>query len=162
MRFLSQACEGSVLCLPRGTAFLRGGSKGTVSREFPFSCSFTSVGHSTSLLCSRDPSAHSEILAVALHRPCLLVVFFNYLHLLTSKVTNPARMIFNYKHAHNLVLTWRQEALKAAPERKLTFLYLANDVIQQSRKKGPKFIDEFGTSLPARPSLCTYFNGWID
>ena len=72
------------------------------------------------------------------------------------------RMIFNYKHAHNLVLTWRQEALKAAPERKLTFLYLANDVIQQSRKKGPKFIDEFGTSLPARPSLCTYFNGWID
>lgn len=24
-------------------------------------------------------------------------------------------MIFNYKHAHNLVATWRKEALKAAP-----------------------------------------------
>jgi hypothetical protein len=53
------------------------------------------------------------------------------------------RMIFNYKHAPNLVATWRQEALRTTPERKITYLYLANDVIQQSRKKGSHFIDEY-------------------
>jgi regulator of Ty1 transposition protein 103 len=52
-------------------------------------------------------------------------------------------MIFNYKHAPNLVATWRQEALRTTPERKITYLYLANDVIQQSRKKGSHFIDEY-------------------
>ena len=29
------------------------------------------------------------------------------------------------------------------PSRKLTFLYLANDVIQNSKKKGPEFNREF-------------------
>ena len=60
-------------------------------------------------------------------------------------------MIFNYKHAANLVTTWRQEALRAAPERKITFLYLANDVIQQSRRKGSHFVDEFG-ARPLQPN----------
>ena len=56
--------------------------------------------------------------------------------------------------------------LCAPAERKITFLYLANDVIQQSRKKGPLFIDEFGVafcspcaalalSTPSRPPRCS-------
>lgn len=32
--------------------------------------------------------------------------------------------------------------------RKLTFMYLANDVIQNSKKKGPEFGKEFETVLP--------------
>lgn len=36
---------------------------------------------------------------------------------------------------------------KTKETRKLTFLYLANDVIQNSKKKGPEFGTEFGTVL---------------
>ena len=31
---------------------------------------------------------------------------------------------------------------------RLTFMYLANDVIQNSKKKGPEFTREFATVLP--------------
>lgn len=33
--------------------------------------------------------------------------------------------------------------LLAKPNRKLTFLYLANDVIQNSKRKGPEFTKDF-------------------
>lgn len=35
----------------------------------------------------------------------------------------------------------------AKQAKKLTFMYLANDVIQNSRKKGPEYAKEFGTVL---------------
>lgn len=38
---------------------------------------------------------------------------------------------------------------KAKPSRRLTFMYLANDVIQNSRKKGPEFSKEIGAVLKA-------------
>uniref|UniRef100_A0A7S0F4U7 CID domain-containing protein n=1 Tax=Hanusia phi TaxID=3032 RepID=A0A7S0F4U7_9CRYP len=57
-------------------------------------------------------------------------------------------MIFNYKHAANLVRTWHKEILQVKPDRKLTFLYLANDVLQQSRKKHQEFLNEFAKVLP--------------
>ncbi len=36
----------------------------------------------------------------------------------------------------------------AKPPKKLTFLYLANDVVQNSKKKGPEFSRDFKTVLP--------------
>ena len=30
----------------------------------------------------------------------------------------------------------------------MPFLYLANDILQNSRRKGPEFVDEFWTVLP--------------
>lgn len=38
-------------------------------------------------------------------------------------------------------------SLSAKEHRKLTFMYLANDVIQNSKKKGPEFGKEFGGIL---------------
>lgn len=35
----------------------------------------------------------------------------------------------------------------ASDSRKLTFMYLANDVIQNSKKKGPEYNREFGNKL---------------
>lgn len=35
----------------------------------------------------------------------------------------------------------------AKQPKKLTFMYLANDVIQNSRKKGPEYAKEFTTAL---------------
>lgn len=37
--------------------------------------------------------------------------------------------------------------LAAKSSRKLTFLYLANDVIQNSKKKGPEFTKDFESVL---------------
>lgn len=42
---------------------------------------------------------------------------------------------------------WVKEIKKVKQERKLTLLYLANDVIQNSKKKGPEYGKEFGNVL---------------
>lgn len=39
------------------------------------------------------------------------------------------------------------DQISAKDSRKLTFMYLANDVIQNSKKKGPEFGKEFGSVL---------------
>lgn len=62
-------------------------------------------------------------------------------------------MLFNYKAAAQLVRTWTKEFMILKPERKLVFMYLANDVMQQSRKKGKDFINEWQKVLPG-----VYFN----
>lgn len=56
-------------------------------------------------------------------------------------------LIHHRKHHQNIVKTWLKELLKAKDGKKLTFMYLANDVIQNSKKKGPEFGKEFGNVL---------------
>lgn len=56
-------------------------------------------------------------------------------------------LIHHRKHHQEIVEIWFRELLKAKASRKLTFMYLANDVIQNSKKKGPEFGKEFGTIL---------------
>lgn len=50
--------------------------------------------------------------------------------------------------AKEIVLAWRTECEQASPERKLIYLYLANDILQNSRKQGSAFADEFVTVVP--------------
>ncbi|KAL1249375.1 hypothetical protein QQF64_020380 [Cirrhinus molitorella] len=52
-------------------------------------------------------------------------------------------IIHHRKHASFIVRVWHRELKKAKRSRKLTFLYLANDVIQNSKKKGPEFTKDF-------------------
>ncbi|NP_955850.1 regulation of nuclear pre-mRNA domain-containing protein 1B isoform X2 [Danio rerio] len=52
-------------------------------------------------------------------------------------------IIHHRKHAALIVRVWHRELKKAKSSRKLTFLYLANDVIQNSKKKGPEFAKDF-------------------
>lgn len=56
--------------------------------------------------------------------------------------------IHHRRHHKAIVSVWLRELKKADPSRKLTFMYLANDVIQNSKKKGPEFVKEFGSVLP--------------
>ncbi|KAF5301748.1 hypothetical protein FQR65_LT08730 [Abscondita terminalis] len=56
-------------------------------------------------------------------------------------------LIHHRKHYSQVVKTWYKELLKAKDSKKLTFMYLANDVIQNSRKKGPEYGREFGVVL---------------
>ncbi|KAM5135785.1 regulation of nuclear pre-mRNA domain-containing protein 1B [Mantella aurantiaca] len=52
-------------------------------------------------------------------------------------------LIHHRKHAAAIVTVWQRELKRAKSNRKLTFLYLANDVIQNSKRKGPEFTREF-------------------
>ncbi|KAM5157359.1 regulation of nuclear pre-mRNA domain-containing protein 1A isoform 1-T1 [Mantella aurantiaca] len=52
-------------------------------------------------------------------------------------------LIHHRKHSRVIVAVWDRELRKAKPSRKLTFLYLANDVIQNSKRKGPEFTKDF-------------------
>ncbi|KAK7792284.1 hypothetical protein R5R35_013313 [Gryllus longicercus] len=56
-------------------------------------------------------------------------------------------LIHHRKHHATIVRVWFKELQKAKDNRKLTFMYLANDVIQNSKKKGPEFGREFGGVL---------------
>ncbi|CAH0761328.1 unnamed protein product [Diatraea saccharalis] len=56
-------------------------------------------------------------------------------------------LIHHRKHHAAIVKTWYKELLKAKDSKQLTFMYLANDVIQNSKKKGPEYGKEFGEVL---------------
>ncbi|KAL3974255.1 poliovirus receptor-related protein 1 [Sarotherodon galilaeus] len=56
-------------------------------------------------------------------------------------------IIHHRKHSALIVKVWHRELKKAKSSRKLTFLYLANDVIQNSKKKGPEFTKDFESVL---------------
>ncbi|XP_029910866.1 regulation of nuclear pre-mRNA domain-containing protein 1B [Myripristis murdjan] len=56
-------------------------------------------------------------------------------------------IIHHRKHSALIVKVWHRELKKAKSNRKLTFLYLANDVIQNSKKKGPEFTKDFESVL---------------
>ncbi|XP_039964719.1 regulation of nuclear pre-mRNA domain-containing protein 1B [Bactrocera tryoni] len=58
-------------------------------------------------------------------------------------------LIHHRKHHASIVKTWLKELQTAVSEgKKLTFMYLANDVIQNSKKKGPEYGKEFAQILP--------------
>ena len=52
------------------------------------------------------------------------------------------------KHARSIVSVWDAEYHKTNNDKKLTLLYLANHVLQEGRKKGREYMDEFGRVLP--------------
>ncbi|XP_067904233.1 regulation of nuclear pre-mRNA domain-containing protein 1B isoform X1 [Heterodontus francisci] len=56
-------------------------------------------------------------------------------------------LIHHRKHAGIIVHVWHRELKRAKPSRKLTFIYLANDVIQNSKRKGPEFTKAFEAVL---------------
>ncbi|XP_071496787.1 regulation of nuclear pre-mRNA domain-containing protein 1B-like [Diadema antillarum] len=58
-------------------------------------------------------------------------------------------LIHHRKHAKKIVTVWYTLLVKAKPSRKLGFVYLANDVVQNSKKKGPEFNREFAVVMPA-------------
>ncbi|CAG4962728.1 unnamed protein product [Colias eurytheme] len=56
-------------------------------------------------------------------------------------------LIHHRKHHAAVVKTWFKELHKVKDSKQLTFMYLANDVIQNSKKKGPEYGKSFGEVL---------------
>ncbi|CAH9068933.1 unnamed protein product [Cuscuta epithymum] len=53
------------------------------------------------------------------------------------------------KKAKQIVETWDKLFKSAQKEQRVAFLYLANDILQNSRRKGNEFVNEFWKVLPA-------------
>lgn len=56
--------------------------------------------------------------------------------------------IFHMNKAKNVVETWDRQFHCSPREQRLAFLYLANDILQNSRRKGSEFVNEFWKVLP--------------
>ncbi|URE11067.1 hypothetical protein MUK42_03780 [Musa troglodytarum] len=56
--------------------------------------------------------------------------------------------IFHRKKAKEIVETWDQAFSNSPREKRVPFLYLANDILQNSRRKGCEFVNEFWKVLP--------------
>ncbi|KAK4767967.1 hypothetical protein SAY87_003108 [Trapa incisa] len=56
--------------------------------------------------------------------------------------------IFHMYRAKQVVETWDKQFHCAPREQRLAFLYLANDILQNSRRKGSDFVGEFWKVLP--------------
>ena len=66
--------------------------------------------------------------------------------------------ILHRKKANHIVETWEKYFNNSPNERRIPFLYLANDILQNSRRKGSEFVNEFWKVL-ARAMKSVYANG---
>ncbi|KAE9590221.1 hypothetical protein Lalb_Chr21g0317331 [Lupinus albus] len=57
--------------------------------------------------------------------------------------------ITHRKRAKEIVETWDKLFNSSQKEQRVSFLYLANDILQNSRRKGSEFVNEFWKFLPA-------------
>lgn len=55
---------------------------------------------------------------------------------------------FHIKKAPESVQIWTKEVALAEPKQRLSFFYVANDVLQNSKKKSTKFVEAFSKVLP--------------
>lgn len=68
--------------------------------------------------------------------------------------------ISHRKKAKQVVETW-EKLFKSAPnEQRVSFLYLSNDILQNSRRKGSEFVNEFWKVLPG--ALKTLYDSGIE
>lgn len=56
--------------------------------------------------------------------------------------------IFHMNKARQVVETWDKQFHRSPREQRLAFLFLANDILQNSRRKGSEFVGEFWKVLP--------------
>ncbi|XP_065851821.1 uncharacterized protein [Euphorbia lathyris] len=57
--------------------------------------------------------------------------------------------ILHRKKARQIVETWDKLFNSSQKDQRVSFLYLANDILQNSRRKGSEFVNEFWKVLPA-------------
>ncbi|PON80650.1 RNA polymerase II-binding domain containing protein [Parasponia andersonii] len=67
-----------------------------------------------------------------------------------QSIESLSRWCISYrKKAKLIVETWEKFFNSSQREQRISFLYLANDILQNSRRKGSEFVNEFWKVLPA-------------
>ncbi|ONM42201.1 ENTH/VHS family protein [Zea mays] len=69
--------------------------------------------------------------------------------------------IFHRKRARRVVDTWEKQFSSATKDKKISFLFLSNDILQNSKRKGGDYVHEFWRVLP-RSLKHVYENGGED
>ncbi|KAL6534703.1 hypothetical protein OROGR_013378 [Orobanche gracilis] len=101
-------------------------------------------------------------------RPLILSLFLGlggiYAFTYKKGVVDPSFMqpwlewcIYHRKRAKQVVETWEKLFKSAQPQQQVSFLYLSNDILQNSRRKGSEFVNEFWKVLPS--ALKGYYGG---
>ena len=62
--------------------------------------------------------------------------------------TASARLVFWKRSASDVVRCWEHAFAKADMEKRLVLIYLANDIVQTSRRSGREYIEAFHKALP--------------
>jgi len=62
--------------------------------------------------------------------------------------------IHHRKHAKLVVQIWHKELNRVRTKKKLVLMYLSNDILQNSRRKGPEYAKEFSHVLPSAFHHC--------
>lgn len=57
--------------------------------------------------------------------------------------------MFHRENAEKVVQTWATQFHTKDMEHKILFLYIANDILQNSKRNGHEFVSEFWKVLPA-------------
>jgi len=56
-------------------------------------------------------------------------------------------LIHHRKHYKSIAEVWGRQLMQVNTDKKLTYVYLANDVVQNARKKSPELMSEFGNYM---------------
>lgn len=54
---------------------------------------------------------------------------------------------YHKKAVNESAAVWAAEVLRVSPSRQLLFVYLVNDIMQNSKRKGPEFVEAYGDKL---------------
>ncbi|KAG8054117.1 hypothetical protein GUJ93_ZPchr0001g31044 [Zizania palustris] len=57
--------------------------------------------------------------------------------------------VFHYRHCQQVVETWESDFHSAPQDRRVSLLYLANDIVQNSKKDSGRYVNEFWRVIPA-------------
>lgn len=68
---------------------------------------------------------------------------------LNAKLALSRSCISQRKKAKEIVDIWHKSFKSAQLEQHVSFLYLANDILQNSRRKGTEFVNEFWKVMPS-------------
>lgn len=68
---------------------------------------------------------------------------------LNAKLALSRLCISQRKKAKQIVEIWHKSFKSAQREQHVTFLYLANDILQNSKRKGNEFVNEFWKVMPS-------------
>jgi hypothetical protein len=71
-----------------------------------------------------------------------------YLVFLNSQAALSQWCIFHRKRARRVVDTWEKQFNSATNDKKISYLYLSNDILQNSKRKGGEYVNEFWRVLP--------------
>jgi hypothetical protein len=82
-----------------------------------------------------------------LESDCCCCMYYSFVFL-NSRAALSQWCIFHRKRARRVVDMWKKQFNIATNDKKISYLYLSNDILQNSKRKGGEYVNEFWRVLP--------------